>query len=58
MISFILPNSKINKDLDYYLVNVDVIEEITKIDFLSDLDDEIEDDIESKINIMSFKINP
>ena len=58
VISFIMPNSKINKDLDYYIVTVDAIEEITGIDFLSDLDDEIENKIESKIDVKNFKINP
>ena len=56
VISFIMPNSKINKDLDYYIVTVDAIEEITGIDFLSDLDDETENKIESKIGIKNFKI--
>jgi len=51
-----MPNSKINKDLDYYIVTVDAIEEITGIDFLSDLDDETENKIESKIGIKNFKI--
>ena len=58
VISFIMPNSKINNDLDYYIVTVDAIEEITGIDFLSELDDKIEDKIESKIDIKNFKIKP
>ena len=58
VISFIMPNSKINNDLDYYIVTVDTIEEITGIDFMSDLDDEIENKIESKIDVKNFKINP
>jgi endonuclease G, mitochondrial len=58
VISFIMPNSKISNDLDYYIVTVDAIEEITGIDFLSELDDKIEDKIESKIDVKNFKINP
>ncbi len=50
MIGFIMPNQKITNSLDSYVVTVDKIEEITGIDFFSQLDDTIENALESKNN--------
>ncbi len=46
MIGFIMPNEKLTNSLASYVVTVDKIEEITGIDFFSQLDDTIEDSLE------------
>jgi len=46
-IGFLLPNRKGTDDLDDYVVSVDRIEQLTGIDFYSQLSDEIENDIEA-----------
>ncbi|WKK84080.2 DNA/RNA non-specific endonuclease [Marivirga arenosa] len=48
-IGFLLPNQKGQGDLDDYVVSVDRIEQLTGIDFYSQLPDAIENDIESNV---------
>ena len=50
VIAFYTPNSKLVNPIQTYVVTVDEIEKITKIDFLSELKDELEDEIESSVN--------
>ena len=59
MIAFLMPNKKISNDLKYYVKSVDYIENLTGIDFFYQLDDEIEKELESQINLKEwkFKIN-
>tara|TARA_B100000925_G_scaffold276511_1_gene243707 strand:- start:360 stop:1268 length:909 start_codon:yes stop_codon:yes gene_type:complete len=57
VIAFVMPNTKISGELSDYVVTVDVIENITGIDFLSELEDAIEDRIESKIDIYGWNFN-
>jgi len=47
MIGFIMPNEKLTNSLVSYVVTVDKIEEITGKDFFSQLDDTIENSLES-----------
>ena len=47
MIGFIMPNEKLTNSLVSYVATVDKIEEITGIDFFSQLDDTLEDSLES-----------
>ena len=50
VIAFYTPNSKLVNPIETYVVTVDEIEKITNIDFLSDLEDDLENEIESSIN--------
>ncbi len=54
-VGFILPNSKGEKKLVDYIVPVDEIEERCNLDFFSSLDDNIENVIESELNIEDWK---
>jgi len=56
-ISFLMPNDKATFSLDYYTTTIDKIEELTGIDFLSDLDDALEDEIESNSDINGWDFN-
>ncbi len=50
VIAFILPNKKLKtKDLPNYITSVDEVENLTGLDFLSKLDDEVEDMIEARV---------
>ena len=57
MIGFVIPNRNIDGELDQYVVTVDYIENITGIDFFSQLDDKIESLLESNINIDEWDFN-
>ena len=48
LIAFIMPNEKMDESIDYYVVSVDKVEELTNIDFYSILPDEIENRLEMK----------
>ena len=50
MIGFIIPNEKLTNSLVSYVVTVDKIEGLTGIDFFSQLDDAIEDNLEGITN--------
>lgn len=50
VIAFLMPNKKSDEEIEKYLVSVDEIEKKTKIDFLSDLPDTLENKIEKEIN--------
>ncbi len=49
-IGFVLPNGKCEGDLSDYVVSVDSVEARCSLDFFSELDDDIEDKIESEID--------
>ena len=51
MIGLILPNASSSKSLDQFVVTVDEIEKETGIDFFSGLDDKLENQLESNVNI-------
>lgn len=55
-IGFILPNKKGEKDIVDYATSIDKIEEITQIDFFTNLPNEIEDKIESSYNIKDWEM--
>ena len=55
MIGFVLPNEKSDQDLIDYSVSVDEVERITKIDFYYNLEDRMENVLES--NLGGFKFN-
>ena len=57
MIGFVMPNSKISMGLSSYVKSVDEIESLTGVDFFYDLDDYLENKLESKsdITLWDFK---
>lgn len=54
-LGFVFPNEDAKHDLNYYVVTVDEVEEITGLDFFSSLDDEVENDVESKSDLSMWK---
>ena len=50
MIAFLMPNQKLENNLKDYVVTVDRIEKLTGIDFYSELNDGIEEKLESEIS--------
>ena len=54
MIGFVMPNKKITNELQSYVKTIDEIEELTCIDFFCNLEDYIEDELESSVNINSW----
>ncbi len=50
-IAFFMPNKKLYGDIIQFSVNVDYIEEMTNIDFFSELPDFIEKRVESQVNL-------
>ena len=50
MIAFLMPNQKINGQLKDYVVSVDKVEDLTGIDFYSELDDVLEEKLEAEVN--------
>ncbi len=54
MMAFVLPNEKGQRTLREYVVSVDKVEELTNIDFFPQLTDEIEERLESKINLSDW----
>jgi endonuclease G len=53
-IGFVLPNEKIYYPIEYYSVSIDSIEKLTNIDFFYNLNDSIEDIIESQSDYKPF----
>ena len=56
MIGFILSNRVSSSELKSFVVSVDSIESITGIDFFHELPDEIENELESKVNIEDWEL--
>lgn len=54
MIAFLMPNEKITLPLSSYVVSVDMIEILTGIDFYPQIDDELEEKLESQISILKW----
>ena len=54
MIGFIIPNKKSNNYIDNYVTTIDSIESITNIDFFSQLDDLLEKELESNLNLLNW----
>ena len=54
MIGFVMPNKKITLELQSYVKTIDEIEELTGIDFFYDLEDHLEDELESSVNINTW----
>lgn len=54
MIALVLPNEKGSAPLQSYTVTVDVVEFATGIDFFPQLDDNIEESLESKVNTSAW----
>ena len=50
MIAFLMPNQKINGQLNDYVVSVDTVEKLTGIDFYTELDDMLEEKLEAEID--------
>lgn len=49
MIGFLVPNEGANEPMETYILSVDEIEEFTGLDFYPELPDEIENELESKV---------
>ena len=57
MIGFVLPNKKgISKNLSGYIYTIDFIEVMTRIDFFNNLPDDVEKNMEDKVNIGFWSI--
>jgi endonuclease G, mitochondrial len=56
MIGFLLSNRGSSSELKSFVVSVDSIESITEIDFFHELPDEIENELESKINLEHWEL--
>ena len=56
MIGFVMPNRKLDKDLFDYVVSVDAIEEMTDIDFFPQLEDDLENKLESNVLIDDWRL--
>ena len=54
MIGFLVPNAASKKRVFAFAVPVDKVEEVTKYDFFSALDDEIENKMEKECNILQW----
>jgi endonuclease G, mitochondrial len=54
MIGFLMTNAKLTGQLSSYAISVDRIEEITGINFFSQLPDDVENDLESKVNLSDW----
>ena len=57
MIAFLMPNQKINGQLKDYVVSVDKVEQLTGIDFYSELDDVLEEKLEAEVNPSKWKFD-
>jgi endonuclease G len=58
MIAFLMPNQKITLPLISYVVTVDKIETLTGIDFYSEMEDDLEEKLESEKTIKGWDFNP
>ena len=54
MIGFVMPNKKITHELESYIKTIDEIENLTGIDFFYDLEDHIENELESEVNVTKW----
>ena len=54
MIGFIIPNKKSNNYIDNYVTTIDSIEYKTNVDFFSQLDDLLEKELESNLNLLNW----
>ena len=52
-----IPNIKSNTTLESYAISIDKVEELTGINFFANLPDQIEDEIESSLNISLWDFN-
>ena len=57
MIGFLMPNKKISNNLKSYVVTIDKIESITGIDFFSQLQDNIENKLESNLSVSDWNFD-
>ena len=54
-LGFVFPNNGIQHNLQDYVLSVDEVEDVTGIDFFSELPDEIENEVEAYANIKDWK---
>ena len=54
--SFIIPNEGSDMPLDSFAVSIDSIESVTKIDFFQKLPDNVENELEKRVNFIGKKI--
>lgn len=57
IIAFLMPHKNSNKPLYEFVVSVDTIEQLTGIDFFAELDDKIEDKLESSSSYKEWSFN-
>jgi len=53
-IGYLMPHEELIYPVEYYATSIDEIEKITSIDFLHQLDDELENKLESQLNIKDW----
>ncbi len=56
-IGFVMPNATSNQPVTAYVKTIDEIEEMTGIDFFPELDDDLENELESKVNTAKWTFN-
>ena len=57
VLAFLMPqNVKGNEPLDQFVVSIDKVEEVTGLDFFSELEDTLEDSLEASINPKPWKL--
>ncbi|MEJ6794769.1 MAG: DNA/RNA non-specific endonuclease [Flavobacteriales bacterium] len=54
MVGLVMPNQKITSHLSFYVVSVDYIEDLTGIDFFHQLNDQVENSLESTKQLSSW----
>lgn len=54
MIAFVMPNTKIDHELEAYVVDVDEVERLTGIDFFAGMDDQLENQLEANVAVASW----
>lgn len=57
-IGFVMPNENSSEPLEYFAMTVDEVEEITGIDFFPSLPDDIEETIESSLDVSLWALRP
>lgn len=55
MIAFVMPNEKLTKPIESYVVPTDYVEQMTGIDFFSQLEDGLEDKLEASVIASDFE---
>lgn len=55
-IGFLMPNEDTKKRIDEFVVTIDEIEKLTGLDFFAEMDDDLEDEVESNHNLAHWNL--